>query len=199
MPRRKATEVNDGGGRRGEIVRAAAKLFRLKGFHGTSIIEIANEVGLPKGSIYNYVESKEELLFEIITLGIQANLPKLRAIAKSDEEPEEKFRQIAYRNALDMATYHEYISIFYQDRNSLSSDHHDQYVGCRKEIEEYFKRILREGMKKGVFRRTNVTLLAFAVLGMCNWITQWYRPDGKLSAEKIAEFFTETALHMVRS
>jgi AcrR family transcriptional regulator len=198
MPRTKKSEMNDEGGRRGEIIRAAAKLFRKQGFSGTSINELAREVGLPKGSIYNYVKSKEELLYEIITLGIRAVLPELRAIAESYDSPSDKLRRIVYKDALSMMQYHNFISIFFQDRNNLSTEHYQEYVFCRSEVEVCFKKILQEGMDHGIFRKANVTLTAFAVLGMCNWITQWYQSEGKLSAEEIAAFFAEGAMHMVQ-
>jgi len=200
MPRKKTTRIiGGGGGRREEIIRAAAKLFREKGYNGTSIVEIAREVGLPKGSIYNYVESKEELLYDIITFGIRTSLPRFKAIAASNENPENKFRQIVYEDTLSMMKYHDFITVFYQDRNNLSGKHSKEYITYRAEVEGCFRKILEEGIAEGVFRETNVTLLIFAVLGMCNWITQWYKSTGKLSPEKIATFFSETAMLLVCS
>ncbi len=198
MPRKKETDMGDGGGRRKEIILAAAKLFRKQGFNGTSIVEIAREVGLPKGSIYNYVQNKEELLYETISLGIRASLPRLRAIAEADESSEDKLRRIVHENTLSMAKHSDIISIFFRDKNNLSDEHYKEYVSCRDEVEGFFKKILEQGMAEGVFRTDNVTLLAFAILGMCNWMTQWYRPDGEFSAERLATCFAEAAMHMVR-
>lgn len=190
--------MSDGGGRREEIIVAAAKLFRKQGFNGTSIVDIAREVGLPKGSIYNYVQNKEELLYETISLGIRATLPELRTIAESDDNPERKLRRLVYRNMLSMVKHRDCISIFFKDRNNLASKHREEYVACRAEVEGFFRKILEQGMAEGFFRKDNVTLLTFAILGMCNWIIQWYRPDGELSAEDLATCFADTAMRMVR-
>jgi TetR/AcrR family transcriptional regulator, cholesterol catabolism regulator len=198
MPRRKATDVNNGGGRREEILRAAMKLFRKQGFNGTSIIEIAKEVGLPKGSIYNYVRSKEELLYEMITFGIRAVLPEVREIVASNDNGAAKLRRMVYVNVLSLAKHHDFIAIFFHDKNNLSSEHYEEYVGLRSEMEGHFKSIIEQGMTEGLFKKTEVTLLSFAVMGMCNWMTQWYRADGRLSSEEIATIFSDTAMRMVR-
>jgi TetR/AcrR family transcriptional regulator, cholesterol catabolism regulator len=197
MPRRKATDFNGGGGRREEIILTAAKLFRKQGFNGTSIIEIAREVGLPKGSIYNYAKSKEDLLYEIITLGIRAVLPEMRKIVASNDSVEDKFRRIVYVHALSLTKHHDFISIFFQDKNSLSSEHYKEYMGYRSEVGGHFKKIIEQGITEGVFRKADVTLQFFAVLGMCNWMTQWYDAEGRLSSEQIATFFSDTAMRMV--
>ncbi len=180
-----------------EIVHAAAKLFREYGFNGTSIVDIAEAVNLPKGGLYNYISSKEELLYEIITRGIRQFLPALREIKESKGDPRERFRRAVYTNVFCLAKFHDLISVFLQDRKSLSERHYKEYIGYRDEVEKTFKDIIRQGMKQGVFRETNVDLITFAVLGMCNWVAQWYRPEGKLDAEVVAAFFAEAAEHMV--
>ena len=72
---------------------------------------------------------------------------------------------------------------------------HDKYL---IEIKKIFKRILAKEMEQGIFHKANVKVLIYAVLEMCNWVTQWYKEDGKLSAEEIAEFFSEAAEYVVR-
>ena len=180
-----------------EIVHAAARLFREFGFNGTSIVDIADAVNLPKGGLYNYIESKEDLLYEIITRGIRQFLPALREIKESEGEPREKFRRAVYTNVFSLAKNHDFISVFLQDKKALSERHYKAYIGHRDEVETIFKDIILQGMKQGVFRKTNVDLITIAVLGMCNWVAQWYRPEGKFRAEDVATFFAEAAERMV--
>lgn len=184
--------------RREEIIRAAARLFREFGFHGTSIQDIAEAVGLPKGGLYHHIESKEELLYEITTRGIRHVLPALREIRASRHTPQEKFRRAVYTNVLLLATYRDFVSVFLQERRALSPEHYKEYIGYRDEVEQIFKDIISEGIKQGVFREVNVKLITFAVLGMCSWVTQWYRPDGECTAEEIAAVFAEAAEYMLR-
>lgn len=189
---------NSRGGRKEEIVQAAARLFREYGFNGTSIVDIANAVGLPKGGIYNYIDSKEQLLYEIITRGVRQFLPKLREIRNSNDDLRVKLQRAVFTNVRLLATYHDFVSVFLQDRKALSKGHYKKYVGYRDEVEQIFKKILTQGMKEGIFRKTDADLLTFALLGMCNWVTQWYRSEGRLTAEEIATFYAEAAEHLVR-
>jgi AcrR family transcriptional regulator len=184
--------------RREEIVQAAARLFREFGFHGTSIQDIAEAVGLPKGGLYHHIESKEELLYEITTRGIRLVLPALREIRGSKDPPQAKFRRAVYTNVLHLATYRDFVSVFLQERRALSPEHYKEYIGYRDEVEQIFKDIIAEGIRQGVFRDVNVKLMTFAVLGMCSWVTQWYRPDGECRAEEIAALFAEAAECMLR-
>lgn len=96
-----------------------------------------------------------------------------------------------------LATYHDLVGVFLQDKRSLSKRHYKEYISSRDEVEQSFKDMIRQGMKEGVFRKNDVNLTTFTVLGMCNWVTQWYREDGKLKAEEIATFFADTAERML--
>ena len=184
--------------RREQIIQAAAKLFREYGFNGTSIEDIAKHVNLTKGGIYNHIESKEELLYEIITRGIRQFLPALRDIKGSQGDLMDKFRRAVYSNVFMLATYHDLISVFLQDKKSLSRQHYLKYLGFRDEVESIFKEMIDQGMNEGVFRKADVTLTTFAILGMCNWVAQWYRREKGLPAEEIATFFADTAETMLR-
>jgi AcrR family transcriptional regulator len=186
------------GSRREQIIRTAALLFRQFGFNGTSIEDIARKVNLPKGGIYNHIKSKEELLYEIITRGIRQFLPALREIKASEDDVREKFHRAVYTNVFTLATYHDLVGVFLQDKRSLSKRHYQEYIGYRDEVEQGFKGMIRQGMKERVFREGDVNLATFAVLGMCNWVTQWYREDGKFKAEEIATFFADAAERMLR-
>lgn len=199
MPKRKANDKKNGSrNRREEIVQAAARLFQKHGFSATSIVDIAREVGLPKGGIYNHIESKEELLYEIITRGIRTFIPKMREVMASNDSSQTKLQQLVFNNVLHLTKYHNFVQVFLHDGNSLSEEHFNEHMKFRHEVEMCFQEVLSQGMEEGVFRQTNVKLSAFAILGMCNWITKWYRSIGPKSAEEIAAFFTEAVTQMVR-
>ncbi len=200
MPRKRTADVTrKRGKRRDEIIQAAARLFREFGFKGTSIVDIAEAVDLPKSGIYNYVESKEELLYEIITRSIRQFAPILREIKASHDTPQSKFRQAVYHMVFQLASYPGFVPLFSQDRKALSKEHHKEYDNYGLEVREFFEKVLSQGMKKGVFRKTDVRILTLAVIAMCRSVNEWYRPDGRLTPEEIALFFTDTAEHLVSS
>jgi AcrR family transcriptional regulator len=185
--------------RKEEIIRAAAKLFHHKGYHGTSIGDIAQEVGLPKGGLYYYIENKEELLFEIINRGIRSFLPVLEQIKQSNLEPDEKLIKAVTINVKLLADHQEYVSVFLKEKNSLLPQHYEQYIRDRDAVEWIFRDIIQEGVNRGIFRQTNVKVITFAVLGMCNWLTQWYRSEGSISADQIAQLFADAAYRILKS
>lgn len=187
-----------GAEKREQIVQAAAALFREKGYHGTSIGDIAARVGLPKGGIYHYIDSKEQLLYEITCRGIRALLPLLRRIRDSHLAPEPKLREAVRAHIASLAAYRDYVSVFLQEKRALAPEHLKEYVRDRDDVEQIFRDIIREGIEKGCFREVNPKLIAFAILGMCNWVVQWYRVDGESSIEEIAELFADAAARILR-
>jgi TetR/AcrR family transcriptional regulator, cholesterol catabolism regulator len=185
--------------RRDEIIRASAKLFREFGFNGTSVEDIAKKVNLGKGGIYNHVKSKEDLLYATVTYGILRFLPILKEIWASEDDIRTKLRKAVYNSVFSLMTHRNWVSLFLQDRRALSRRHLMEYRGYRNEVGRIFKDIIRRGMEEGYFRKADVTLTAFGILGMCNWVAQWYHPSGRASAREIAETFADMAENMVRN
>ena len=176
-----------------DIVEAAAHAFRERGYAATSLEDIATEVGIWKGSLYHYIDSKEDLLFAVVRGPADRILDDLRLLANLDLPPAEKIRRAARSHVLVLNDHFVYASVYLQEiagrhRSAEWSAMDKEYVTC-------LERIIQEGIDRGDFSPTlNPRIATLAIVGSLNWLTHWYQPDGPLSPTEIADNFTDLFL-----
>ena len=176
--------------RQQEIVEAAARVFHEKGYESTSIQDIADAVGILKGSLYYYITSKEDLLFEIIQGVHEEALKNLELTRELDGDALQKIRAFTVvhltHNALNLVK----MGVFFQDFRSLSGERREIIVKERDLYDNFLRDLIRQGQDEGIVcPDIDPKLAAITVLGMMNWIYQWYRPGGGLSATDIANSY----------
>jgi len=181
--------------RRDEIVAAAARIFHQKGYEATSIQEVAEAVGMLKGSLYYYIDAKEDLLFAVIEKAHQLGND---GMASSVEEGGDALAQLRntitahVRNNLENLTE---IGVFFQDFRSLGQERRAAIVEERDSYERFVRGIIERGQADGTIDASiDPKLTTMALLGMMNWVYQWYRPDGPKEPQEIAEIFADVAL-----
>ncbi len=173
---------------RDEILEVTAQLFKKKGFTGTSMQDIAKEVGILKGSIYYYFNSKNDIFREVLNNGINPVLKNAELIVAEKLSSREKLRKLINHHMGYIMDHNLSLIIYFQEREKLPAIQMEKYLEKRDRYENFFREILKEGIEKGDFPDVNVTLTVFAMLGMCNWIIQWYNPKGVQSAEEIKTY-----------
>ena len=181
--------------RQTEIIRAAAKVFKAKGYHAATIQDIADEVGLLKGSLYHYVASKEELLYLVVKDPITRVYRKLEKIADGKgSAPEKIARAIAvHLEAFD--AHYPHLFVYIREMDSLMARLKDKIAESPKHYERLWHRILREGMKAGALRDDlDVKVVTYAILGAMNWMYKWYEQHGRLTIQEVANLFARTFL-----
>jgi AcrR family transcriptional regulator len=173
------------------IIEAAARVFRTKGYHAASVQDIADAVGILKGSLYHHFESKEELLY-LIVKEPRARLYRTVAEIVADDAPaEQKLRRaiLAHLEAFDQ--HYPHLFVYLREREEMKR----RFRGAPKEYERYWQQILREGVKSGEFRTDlDVEVVSYGLLGMVNWLYKWYDPRGRLGVREIAAQFSAMAL-----
>lgn len=181
------------GDTRERILRAAAALFRRQGFNGTSMQDLAQQVGLTKSSLYHHFPSKQALLSEILELTIERATPSVRSIAEGGLPATERLRQAVVQHLIELIHDQDSVACFVEEGRFLTPDYRPAHLAKRDRYEGYFRRIIEDGVSAGEFRRVDVHLASLAVLGMCNSAATWYRPEGELEPEEIASEFAELA------
>jgi AcrR family transcriptional regulator len=177
-----------------EILQAAADLFFEKGFHATSLEDIAKVVGIRKSGLYHYSRTKDDLLFDVLQQGMQIMLDELQTICGSKDRPTEKLRRAVENHVLKIATHRSMMGVILREDRAVSPQKRESYLAMRDAYEGLFRGLVREGVEAGVFRRCNLAITTRAILGMCGWLAVWYRPGGALSPESIAREFMELIL-----
>ncbi len=172
------------------IVAAAADLFARDGFGATSLDDIASVLGVTKGAFYYHVKNKEEILRLIYLTVLTASEEPLRKIVEAELPPVEKLRRAVEHHAVVAADRSQAMTVFYREHPHLTGPFSKEILLRKKAYERYFERIIEEGQAAGVFDpQIDPKIATFGLLGMCNWLSQWYRSDGQYSPQQIADMF----------
>lgn len=172
-----------------EIIGCCATLFDRVGFHGTSMQMLADEVGLGKPTLYHYFASKNDILYEMHQMHIDALIHGLEAdIESAGTEPAELLEKACAQTLRGIAKHPGYVRAFMDHYTELEGK---QRTEMRKRRTEYFERItsiISNGITSGKFRKVDIELATLAFVGMCNWAYKWYpkRAD-KNPPEKMAK------------
>lgn len=181
-------------GTRTRILRAAAALFHARGFEGTSMHQIAAEVGIQKSSLYHHFRSKDELLFDILRHTLDLALGGLQAIVGADLPAAQRLRLAVRHHVINLVEDLDNVACFIEEGKALGPRHRDAYIARRDAYERCFRQIIEDGIARGEFRPLEVRLAGFAILGMCNWMVRWFRPGGPNTPEEVARHFGDLAV-----
>jgi TetR/AcrR family transcriptional regulator, cholesterol catabolism regulator len=159
--------------RRSELTREAAKLFARKGYHGTSIGDIAEALGVQKGSLYAHIASKEDLLYETMREGAAAFHAALDAIP--EELPATEKIRLALRGHLRVvAEQLDVATVFVQEWRYLQGSRRDEIVAARRRYEERIRDLFREGRELSELRADlDEGIAALLLLSAANWAYTW--------------------------
>jgi AcrR family transcriptional regulator len=184
--------------RRTDIIQASAGIFREKGYHGTSMRDIADAVHLQKASLYHHVSSKQEILLNILDQALDLLIEDMAAVVGEELPPEKKLRR-AMRVYIERLTEDaDLAAVLLLEHRSLDGGNRARHIQRRDRYEALWRELLLEGMRAGAFREMDERVAAFAILGVLNWMVTWYREDGPLSAAELAESFSSLVLEGLR-
>ncbi|MBM3128822.1 MAG: TetR/AcrR family transcriptional regulator [Chloroflexi bacterium] len=179
------------------IFAEAVRIFRQKGYHATSMQNIADAVGLQKASLYHYLPSKEALLFKIFERSSGALTRQLEAICASADAPADKLRRAIQAHLVALCDQLDTYTVYLSERRALSNRYHAQVRAEGEKHARLIEKILAEGIARKHFHALDTRMTALAILGMCNWLYQWYSPGGRLTPEQIAAIFSGVVLNGV--
>jgi AcrR family transcriptional regulator len=183
-----------------EILRAAAQVFYHKGYHGTTMADIAAEVGLTAGSLYHHFPSKQDLLVAVLDAGLQQITADVRAAVQGAGSPTARLRrivQIHILSEIENATIA--TAVIFEGRAALDvPETRDHVVRQRDALEALYRGVVEDGIAAGAFRAVDVGVFVKTLFGALNWVSLWYREGGRLSGEAIADAIADTFLAALR-
>jgi AcrR family transcriptional regulator len=175
------------GSRTAESIRTAAvDLFYSHGFESTSLRQIAAEVGIQVGSLYNHIPSKEYLLHEIMSSVIEDLLASLEDALEHLTDPAERLSAAVETHVMFHAERAKEVFIGNSELRSLEPEHRRSVVALRDRYEQHIVEILEDGMRTGAFAPADPKLLAYAVVSIGTQVSNWYRTGGKYQLSDIA-------------
>jgi AcrR family transcriptional regulator len=167
----------------------AADLFRQRGYRAATLDEIARRVGVAKPTLYGYFRSKEELLAAIFHRTMSMFERDLMAIRTGGEDPAAQLRRLIRFHVGAVIAERSFLAVFFGEEANLPPRLSRAIRRRKARYDRTVRAMVRDGVRNGTIRTSNPRLLVFALLGMANWVYQWYDPAGEWNADTIADGF----------
>ncbi len=189
----------NGEDKQAEIFAAAVRIFQKKGYHAASMQDLADAVGLQKASLYYYVSSKEDLLTLVYERSIGAFTKQLTELVAQPLAPTEKLHRAIETQLVALSGQLELFTVYLHEQKFINGRLKSRIRAEAERHAELLATILQEGIQRGEFRELDVKMTARAIIGMCNWLYQWYSPEGPLSPHEIATIFSDLVINGVQA
>ena len=173
--------------RKEQIEKTATALFKTKGFSATSMRDLANELGIEAASIYSHIKSKEEILQRVCFRMAQEFFEAIDAAEAVDGSATERLQHAIAAHVRVLTKNTEASAVFLHEWRHLSEPFHGEFLALRDKYEARFRRIIRTGIDSGEFSVPDEKFAALTILSGLNWIHTWYKPEGKMKPEEIAD------------
>lgn len=183
----------------GRIRDACVRLFAQKGFQGTGIREIAAEAGVTTAALYHYVDTKEELLLDIMYGVLDPLAAAARRIVKEVDRPEARLSALVEHHVWFHATNQLPTVVTDTEIRSLGSEVRADVIARRDVYEAIWRSVVADGVADGTFRVADPRIAAIAMLQMCTGVAHWYRPTGPLTLLQLSRRYADLVLSMVRA
>jgi len=177
-----------------EIVRAAEILFSSRGFHRTTLAQVAMELGVTKQALYYYFPDKQSLLH---ACGLEAHRRVLEVLDAGNEPAangRERLTNILHRYVLQGVMGH-LRSVMFIDGSELRPEQHAEIMVLRDRFDQEIRRVIQDGISDGSLKKDDPKLMSFAAFGAVNWIARWYDPKGELRVDEVARAIVEFAIN----
>jgi AcrR family transcriptional regulator len=174
------------GNRRDALLRVCARLFRERGFDGTTIRDISSAAGMHSGSPFYHFANKQEMLLAVMEQGLTEGLRRSEAVLAERLPPEEKFRRLV-RSHLGtiLEDGNDFIPVLLYDWRSLTPGNRRRVIALRDRYDALWQKMLDELAREKLISG-DPQLARLFVLGAINWAAKWYRPGGRLSLDAVA-------------
>lgn len=184
--------------RKEQIVIVAKNMFREKGYMATSMRDLATEIGIEAASLYNHFASKEDIL-KTICFDIAEQFFTALDLVKDIEIPADEKLKSAIKGHIRVITQNlDAAAVFLYDWRFLTDPALTAFKNMRNRYEREFQRIVMTGIRQGIFKVTDVKLYCMSLFSAMNWIYQWYRPDGEMNPDELADKFSTMLLDGLR-
>jgi AcrR family transcriptional regulator len=177
------------------ILQTAARIFNERGFHETSMSDVAEALGVSKPFLYYYLKNKEDILFECSRIATEELHAMLDEVRRADVNGWDRLVLLFRGYARVMTTDFGICLIRNTAPGSLPNTSREKLWVGRRRLNREVEQIIAQGIADGSIRGLDPIVLSFSLFGAFNWITTWYRPNGPMSPESIAERFMEIFAH----
>ncbi|WP_205500800.1 TetR/AcrR family transcriptional regulator [Rufibacter psychrotolerans] len=171
--------------RREFIIGEAAKLFKQKGYGGTSMRDLAEQVGLDAASMYHYIKSKDEILQGICFDIANTYVSQLTEIENATQSYSQKLKALVRLHIHLMTTKGPEVSVANNEWKSLSPEALTEFKSLRSQYEKRLAALIEAGAEAGEFQQVNTSVALFTLLSAIRWVELWWKPDRGITTEEL--------------
>lgn len=184
--------------RRDQVLATAERLFAERGFHGTSVRDIADVLNIRGGSLYAHIDSKDDLLWEIVAAAADRFFAAIQPIVESDLITVEKLKRVIAAHVQVITSNLSSAAVYTSEWRSLSDNRKVEFTRRRDEYEQMIRQLVHDCIVEGVFGAVDEKFATLLILSSLNWIYLWYKPDGPMTPDEIARRITDYLFNGLR-
>lgn len=184
---------------RQDVIEAAGRLFAEKGYHGSSMRDLGRELGLLGSSLYAHVESKQDLLVGVVEEGARLFQASAVSALTAGGPPDNQLRQLIAGHIGVVLDNRDVVRTYLNEARMLDAEHRSRVIAARDAYEQAFRQVIAAGMSDESFRPdADAKLHSILILSMLNAIERWYRPEGRVSRDRLIDEVSDFALAALR-
>ena len=180
------SSAEQGGLKRFAILRAATELFNERGFYETSLNELAKRLNVTKPSLYYYVKNKDDILLQILNQALLEFTPAMTLAEDSELNGLAKLEIFVTQYTMAMTGVFGKCMVL-SGLGPLEPSSRDELTPTFRLLDTFVRKLLEQGMQDGSIKPCDAKITAFSIFGAMHWLARWYRPDGALNVQQIAE------------
>lgn len=181
-----------------QILAAAAKLFKERGFAGTTLLDVAQAIGVSRTAVYHYFSSKEQMFYSLAERTIQAMPEIFESAVSSGLPPEETMREILRTYVRGMTSDGPcWWLILTEAEHHLSPQQFRRLHRMVRQNDATLLKVFSDGVRSGRFSAVHPKMAVFMIAGACNWLSRWYDPSGEIDVETVVDTFLQIVEHGV--
>ncbi len=178
------------------IIKAAAELFADRGYHAVGMTDLQQAVNLGRGSLYHHINSKEELLFDIVKVYIY-ELAEEADLAMGIKDPVRRLQALGAGLVEKITSHQAELTVCFREVQFLTEDRHKEVLGLHAKYEKVWKETYIEGAKSGVFREYDGIVLK-GLLGMFYYSYLWIKPGTRMDTKTISDHLNDLSLRILK-
>lgn len=173
------------------VMAAAVQLFARYGYHAAPLRDIASIAGIQAASIYYHYANKQALLVEIMATYMQRLNSNLEKILRDYSDPQQRLHEAIANHIRLHTSYKDEFFIIDTEIRALEGENRASILALRDTYEALLQELLRDGVERGVFRRSDVKVSSYAIIAMCTEVATWFRPGGRLSVQQVVDIYSQ--------
>jgi AcrR family transcriptional regulator len=184
---------------RQDVIEAAGRLFADKGYHGTSMRDLGRELGLLGSSLYAHVESKQDLLVEVVEEGARLFHASAAGALAAGGSSSDQLRRLIAGHVGVVLDNRDVVRTYLNEARMLDAEHRSRVIAARDGYEQAFRQVIVDGVSDGSFRSdADPKLSSIFILSILNAIERWYRPEGRTNRNQLVEDLSDFSLGALR-